>query len=105
MSTLAQTIAELTFTYAEREAVWQNRYNQHDLLYWTYKEGFYQKRIQELLKLISDEHLQQMHVIITGKLANPPGEAARNRTPEEVTRLVRLLLQSEDSSAAGERTG
>jgi len=46
---LAQSVADLTFTYAEREAVWLNRYNKDDKsLKWAFKEGFYQKRIREL---------------------------------------------------------
>lgn len=92
MTDLAQSVAELTFSYADREAKWLNRYNKDDkALEWTWKEAFYKKRIKELLELISEENLQKCRVIISKKLANPPGEATRNRSPEETQGLIKRL--------------
>jgi hypothetical protein len=101
MSTLAKTLAELTFTYAEREAVWLNRYNKDDKnLEWAFKEGFYQKRIRELLGLISDEHLEKLLAIITARLEHPPGEATRRRSTEETMELIGRFRHSIESPAS-----
>ena len=92
MSNLAQTIAELTFSYAERKAVWLNRYNKDDQdLYWAYKEGFYQRRIRELLGHLPPQKLLQLHAIITDKLSYPDGELTRRRSVAEVVRLAKML--------------
>jgi hypothetical protein len=89
MPSLAQSVADLTFAYAEREAVWLNRYNKDDTsVEWAFKEGFYQKRIRELLGLIADEHLETLHAIITARLEHPPGEATRRRSPAETMELI-----------------
>lgn len=101
MSTLAETLAELTFTYAEREAAWLNRYNKDDKnLEWAFKEGFYQKRIRELLGLIADEDLEKLHAIITARLENPPGEATRRRSPAETMELIGRFRHSIESPAS-----
>lgn len=101
MSTLAETLAELTFTYAEREAVWLNRYNKDDKsVEWAFKEGFYQKRIRELLGLIADEHLEKLHAIITARLENPPGETTRRRSPSETMELIGRFRHSTESPAS-----
>lgn len=101
MPSLAQSVADLTFAYAEREAIWLNRYNKDDKsLEWAFKEGFYQKRIRELLGLIADEDLEKLHTIITARLENPPGEATRRRSPAATTELIGRFRHSIESPAS-----
>jgi hypothetical protein len=84
----------LTFAYADREAAWLNRYNKEDkALEWSYKQGFYQKRFQELLSLLPDDVVLKMHQVISAKTAQPPGEATRNRSADETLRLIRRIGQ------------
>ena len=89
MPDLIKTVSELTFSCADREAKWLNRYNKDSKdLEWAYKEGFYQTRIVELLRLIPEEYLEKIHELLLRKLADLPGAAERNRTPEEVAHLI-----------------
>jgi hypothetical protein len=82
MTDLVRTVSELTFAYADRKARWLNRYNNDSRdLEWAYKEGFYQKRIEELLGLIPGEALERIHVMLTHKMDDLPGEAERKRNP------------------------
>jgi hypothetical protein len=93
MPSLAQSVADLTFTYAERESLWLNRYNKNDQsLAWFYKEAYYQKRIRELLALISNDHLLKCHVIITAKLEKPVGAPTCRRNPEEVHCFIKRFV-------------
>ncbi len=87
MSDLIQTIAELTFAYADREARWLNRYNRLQPngsleLEWGYKEGFYQTRYVELLRLIPAEHLERMLGIIRSRLEALPGSTTSPTSPD-----------------------
>ena len=89
MTEIINTISELTFSYADREAKWLNRYNKDsEILEWAYKEGFYQTRIVELLRLIPEEHLKTIHTLILRKMANLRGEAERSRSPEQRARFI-----------------
>jgi hypothetical protein len=87
MSELTQTIAELTFAYADREAKWLNRYNRLQpngslALEWGYKEAFYQSRFVEMLRLLPDEHLESMLAIIRSRLAALPGSTTSPASPD-----------------------
>lgn len=87
MSNLIQTIAELTFAFADREAKWLNRYNRLQPngsleLEWGYKEGFYQTRFVELLHLLPDAHLERMMDIIRSRLEALPGSTTSPASPE-----------------------
>jgi len=79
MTDLIKTVAELTFSYADREARWLNRYNKDSQdLEWAYKEGFYQTRIEELLRLISEEHLEKIHGLLVQKMSILPGDPTKS---------------------------
>ncbi len=104
MPSLAQSVADLTFAYAEREAVWLNRYNKDDKsLEWAFKEGFYQKRIRELLVLIADERLEKLHAIIKAMLEQPPGEPTRRRSPAAAMELIGRFRQACEDSASPDK--
>ena len=95
MTDLIKTVSELTFACADREARWFNRYNRDSRdLEWAHKEGFYQARIKELLRLIPEEHLEKIHAILVRKMDGLPGEAQRNRSPEELARLIHELQRN-----------
>jgi hypothetical protein len=89
MTNLARTVSELTFSYADREARWFNRYNKDNRdLEWAYKEGFYQARIKELLELPPEGYLEKIHAALIRAMKKLPGEAERNRSPEELEHLI-----------------
>lgn len=89
---IRQEIASLTFAYADREAAWLNRYNMGDKeLEWAFKEGFYKKRFQELLVLLPDDAVERLHLIISQKMTNLPGESTRNRSTEDSLKLIKRL--------------
>lgn len=68
MANLAENTAKLIFEHADREAKHFNRYNKDDQgLEFAYKEGYYQKRIQELLALQPKESLAKLHTIISNR--------------------------------------
>jgi hypothetical protein len=89
---IRQEIASLTLAYADREAAWLNRYNKGDKeVEWAFKEGFYKKRFQELLILLPDEAVERLHLIISQKMSNLPGESTRNRSAEDTLKLIKRL--------------
>lgn len=89
MTGLVKTVSELTFSYVDREARWFNRYNKNNReLEWAYKEGFYQTRIQEMLGLLPEVLLGKIQDRLVAKLEALPGEVERNRSPEELDRLI-----------------
>ena len=103
MSDLIENLTALTFACADREARWFNRYNRLQPngsleLEWGYKEGFYQTRIRELYRLMPSGHLEKIHEILLSKMASLPGEAERNRSPEELAQLIRRF-QADDGAA------
>ena len=101
MPDFIKTVSELTFSCADREAKWLNRYNKDSKdLEWAYKEGFYQTRIAELLGLIPEEYLEKIQGLLLRKMANLPGEAEQNRSPEEVARFIHDLQRSADHPTA-----
>jgi len=104
MPSLAPAIADLIFAYADREAAWLNRYNKDDKnLEWAFKEGFYQKRIRELLVLIADERLEKLHAIITAMLEQPPGDATRRRSPAATMELIGRFRQACEAPASPDK--
>ncbi|WP_395715804.1 hypothetical protein [Prosthecobacter sp.] len=101
MPSLAPTVADLTFAYADREAAWLNRYNKDDKsLEWAFKEDFYQKRIRELLVLITDERLEKLHAIIKAMFEQPAGEAMRRRSPAATMELIGRFRQACEDPAS-----
>ncbi len=90
MNDLIENLSALTFACADREAKWFNRYNKDSRdLEWAYKEGIYQARIKELLRLIPEEHLKKIHELLLRKMADLPGATERNRSPGELAQLLR----------------
>lgn len=68
MANLAENTAKLIFEHADREAKHFNRYNKTDQgLEFAYKEGYYQKRIKELLHLLPEGSLEKLHAIISNR--------------------------------------
>jgi hypothetical protein len=91
-ASIRQEVATLTFAYADREAAWLNRYNKGDKeVEWAFKESFYKKRFQELLVLLSDDAVERLHLIISQKMANLPGESTLNRSAEDTLKLIKRL--------------
>lgn len=91
---IRQEVARLTFAYADREAAWLNRYNKGDKeVEWAFKESFYKKRFQELVALLPDDAVERLHLIISQKMTNLPGEATRNRSAEDTLKLIKRLRQ------------
>jgi hypothetical protein len=89
---IRQEVATLTFAYADREAAWLNRYNKEDkTLEWAFKESFYKKRFQELVALLPDDAVERLHLIISQKMSNLPGESTRNRSAEDTLKLIKRL--------------
>lgn len=100
-ASIRQEVATLTFAYADREAAWLNRYNKEDkTLEWAFKESFYQTRFQELLVLLSDDAVERLHLIISQKMTNLPGESTRKRSTEDSLKLIKRLshaIEDEDT--------
>jgi len=87
---------------ADREARWLNRYNKDSRdLEWAYKEGFYQARIRELFRLIPAGHLEKIHELLLRKMAELPGAAERNRSPEELAQLIRRFQAGDGTASEG----
>jgi len=91
---IRQKVARLTFAYADREAAWLNRYNKGDKeVEWAFKESFYKKRFQELVALLPDDAVERLHLSISQKMTNLPGESTRNRSAEDTLKLIKRLRQ------------
>jgi hypothetical protein len=94
---IRQEVASLTFAYADREAAWLNRYNKWDKeVEWAFKEGFYKKRFQELLVLLPDEAVERLHLIISQKMTNLPGESTRSRSAKDTLKLIKRFRQANE---------